>query len=310
MSAEASDVTGHPGALTGRPPPLRMLWVTAAWGTCFLGVRWGLRDAPLLWFAALRALVGGGALAAVAAVQRRPLPRSVGTWTSIGLLGFVNVTLAFAAMFAGIARMATGTAAVLANAQPLLILLPAWWLYGEKLSGPAAVALAMGFSGLLVVALPGGGGRGALLSLGSAVAVTTGTLMVRHLRNVDVIVASAAHFLFGGAVLAAVAAVTEGFPRIQWTPRFIAALAFLGLIGTAAAFLAWFIEAQRCALASLTTWTFLVPVFGLLLGIAVLGERPDGWTVSGIALVLLSMRVALDRPSQQPLVRLIPLESR
>jgi len=309
MKAVASDVADHPGALTGRPPPLRMLWVTAAWGTCFLGVRWGLRDAPLLWFAALRALVGGGALAAVAAVQRRPLPRSAGTWTSIGLLGFVNVTLAFAAMFAGIATMATGTAAVLANAQPLLILLPAWWLYGEKLSGRAAVALAVGFSGLLVVALPGGGGRGALLSLGSAVAVTTGTLMVRHLRNVDVIVASAAHFLFGGAVLAAIAAATEGFPHIQWTPRFIAALGFLGLIGTAAAFLAWFVEAQRCALASLTTWTFLVPVFGLLLGIAVLGERPDAWTVSGIALVLLSMRVALDRPPHQPLVRLIPLES-
>jgi len=305
-----SGVTDHSGALTGRPPPLRMLWVTAAWGTCFLGVRWGLRDAPLLWFAALRALVGGAALAAVAAVQRRPLPRSPATWASIGMLGFVNVTLAFAAMFAGIARMATGTAAVLANAQPLLILLPAWWLYREKLSGRAAVALAMGFGGLLVVALPGGGGRGAVLSLGSAAAVTAGTLMVRHLRDVDVIVASAAHFLFGGAVLAGVAEFIEGFPHIDWTPRFIAALAFLGLVGTAAAFLAWFVEAQRCALASLTTWTFLVPVFGLLLGIAVLRERPDGWTVSGIALVLLSMRVALDRPSQHLPVRLIPLESR
>ncbi len=309
MNAVAPGVIHHPDALTGRPPPLRMLWVTAAWGTCFLGVRWGLRDAPLLWFAALRALVGGGALAAVAAVQHRPLPRSAGTWAGIGLLGFVNVTLAFAAMFAGIARMATGTAAVLANAQPLLILLPAWWLYGEKLSGRGAVALALGFSGLLVVALPGGGGQGALLSLGSAAAVTAGTLMVRHLRNVDVIVASAAHFLFGGAVLAAVAAVTEGFPHIQWTPRFVATVAFLGLVGTAAASLAWFVEAQRCALASLTTWTFLVPVFGILLGITVLGERPDGWTVAGMALVLLSMQVALNRPPRSPLVRPIPLES-
>jgi probable blue pigment (indigoidine) exporter len=101
--------TGHVVRLTGRPPPLRMLWVTAALGTCFLGVRWGLRDAPLLWFAALRALLGGAALAVVAAVQRRPLPRSSRTWGSIGLLGLVNVTLAFAAMFAGIAGLATGT---------------------------------------------------------------------------------------------------------------------------------------------------------------------------------------------------------
>ena len=286
-----------------------MLWITAAWGLCFLGVRWGLRDAPLLWFAALRALVGGGALAGVAAAQRRPLPRSGRTWAGIGLLGLVNVTLAFAAMFAGIARMATGTAAVLANAQPLLILLPAWWLYGEKLSGRVVVALAVGFSGLLVVALPGGGGRGALLSLGSAVAVTAGTLMVRHLRDADVVVAGAAHFLFGGVVLAALAAASEGLPHIHWTPRFVAALAFLSLIGTAAAFLAWFIEAQRCALASLTAWTFLVPVFGVLIGIAILGERPDAWTVSGIALVLLSMRVAVTRPRRDTPVRLVKLES-
>lgn len=68
MNATTSSAIDRPGALTGRPPPLRMLWITAAWATCFVAVRWGLRDA-LLWFAALRALLAGGALAGVAAVQ-------------------------------------------------------------------------------------------------------------------------------------------------------------------------------------------------------------------------------------------------
>lgn len=270
-----------------------MLWITAALGVCFLGVRWGLRDAPLFWFAALRALVGGGALAAVAAVQRRPWPRSVGTWGNVAALGLVNVSLAFAAMFAGIAGLATGTAAVLANAQPLLILLPAWWLYGERVSARAGIALVVGFGGLLVVAVPGGGGQGALLSLLAAASVTAGTLMVRHLGEVDVVVASAAHFLIGGVVLAGVALAVDGPPQISWTPRFVAVLAFLGLIGTAATTLAWFVETQRCPLSALTPWMFLIPVFGLLIGIIVLGERPDLWTVTGVALVLISMRVAL-----------------
>jgi len=136
-----------------------MLWITAAWGMCFLGVRWGLRDAPLLWFAALRALLGGAALAGVAAGQRRPLPRSARRWGSIGLLGLVNVTVAFAAMFAGIAGVATGTAAVLANAQPLLILLPAWWLYGEKLSARTGAALAVGSAGWSSSPFPAGAAR-------------------------------------------------------------------------------------------------------------------------------------------------------
>jgi probable blue pigment (indigoidine) exporter len=270
-----------------------MLWITAALGTCFLAVRWGLRDAPLLWFAALRALLGGGALAVVAAAGHRPLPRSTGAWGIIGVLGLVNVSLAFAAMFAGIAGLTTGTAAVLANAQPLLIVLPAWWLYRERLSARTGVALVVGFGGLLVVAVPGGGGSGAWLSLVSAAAVTAGTLLTRRLGGIDVVVASAVHLLFGGVVLAGVAGAVEGVPHISWTPRFVAVLAFLGLVGTAATTLAWFVETQRCALTSLTPWMFLVPVFGLLIGIAALGERPDAWMATGITLVLVSMWVTL-----------------
>lgn len=281
--------------LTRRPAPLRMLWITAALGACFLAVRWGLRDAPLLWFAALRAVLGGVVLAAVAAVQRRPLPRSAPSWGGIGALGLVNVSLAFWAMFAGIAGLASGTAAVLANAQPLLILLPAWWLYGERVSARTGVALAVGFGGLLVVAVPGGGGQGALLSLLSAAAVTAGTLMVRRLGDIDIVVASAAHFLFGGVVLAGVALAVDGVPHIDWTPRFLAVVAFLGLFATAATTLAWFVETQRCPLSALTPWMFLVPVFGLLIGLVVLGERPGAWTVTGIALVLVSLRMALTK---------------
>jgi probable blue pigment (indigoidine) exporter len=285
--------------MTGRPPPLRMLWITAAFGSCFLLVRWGLRDAPLLWFAALRALIGGGALALLALRQHRPLPHGTSSWASLTLLGLVNVTLAFVTMFAGIAGLATGTAAVLANAQPLLILLPAWWLYGERLSGRTAGSLVVGFLGLLVVALPGGGGQGALLSLLSAVAVTAGTLLVRLLHGVDMVAAAAAQFLIGGLTLAVLAFVVEGPPDIHWTVRFALVLSFLSLVATAASTVAWFVEAQRCSLAALTAWLFLVPVFGLLLGVIVLGERPGGWTLLGVGLILTSMWTAV-APRRSP----------
>ena len=289
----AATLEASPAQQGGRPAPLRMLWITAALGTCFLLIRWGLRDAPVLWFAALRALLAGAALTAVVLVQRRSLPHSLGSWGAIAVLGVVNVSLAFAAMFSGIDGLATGTAAVLANAQPLLILVPAWWLYDERVSVRTGMTLAAGFLGLLLVALPGGGGSGALLSLIAATSVTAGTLLARRLGGLDIVVVSAAHLVIGGLGLAVVALVVEGTPEIAWTSRFLAVLGFLGLVATAATTLAWFVEAQRRPLSTLTPWLFLVPIVGLVLGVVLLGERPGGWTVAGVALVLLSMRVAL-----------------
>ena len=64
----------------GHPRPLRMLWVTLAWGSCFVAITVGLQDAPPLWLAALRALIAGVALATVAGIQRAPLPRDPKTY--------------------------------------------------------------------------------------------------------------------------------------------------------------------------------------------------------------------------------------
>ena len=285
------------GAATGRPRPIRMLWITAAWGGCFAAIRWGLADAPILWFAALRALVAGVALVALGMLQHRPHPRGGPAWLLVGVLGVVNVTIAFGAMFAGVAGVATGIAAVLANAQPLLILLPAWWLYRERLDAGTVGMLVVGFAGLLIVALPGGGGQGAWLSLAAAGAITGGTLLSRRLGGMDVVMASGWHFLIGGVLLAVVALLREGSPAITWTPGFVIVLAFLGLVGTAAAFVAWFQETVRCPLGTLSAWMFLVPVFGMAVGLVALGERPGPWTLLGLALVLGSLWLTL-RPGR------------
>lgn len=270
-----------------------MIGITVALGGCFLAIRWGLRDASPLWFAALRAGVAAAALAAVAAVQRRPLPRGLREWGEIALLGLVNVSLVFAAMFLGVAGLATGTAAVLSNAQPLLILLPAWFLYGEKPSRRVVLAMLVGFTGLMIVAVPGGGGTGAMLALTAALAVTVGTLLVRRLRSSDVVVVSAVHLGIGAAVLTVLALIWEGSADISWTPRFVAMLGYLGVIATAGATMAWFIEVQRASLASVTAWMLLVPVVGVALGVLVLGERLTGWTAAGVVIVLASLVVVL-----------------
>src|SRR3546814_11295158 len=93
----------------------------------------------------------------------------------------------------------------------------------------------LGFVGLLMVALPGGGGTGAWLSVLAALAITGGTLLSRQLTGVDIVQATGWHFLVGGVVLAVVASGVEGLPAIGWTPRFVLVLAFLAVVGPALA---------------------------------------------------------------------------
>lgn len=276
-----------------------MLWVTLAWGSCFVAISIGLQDAPLLWLAALRALTAGIALLLVTGIRRTPLPRDRHTWVLIVCLGLVNVALAYAAMFGGIIGLSTGVAAVLANVQPILILLPAWWLYHERPSRTALVAMLLGLAGLLLIVLPTGLGTGAWLSLSSAVAVTIGTLISRVVRA-DPFVVAAAQLLIGGAVLAIAAAVVEGPPAINWSVRFVLVLLFMSLVGTAATTVAWFAEARRARLDILTTWTLLVPIVGIALSLVFLNERQgvSGWV--GTAVVLVSMLLLMVTPRRSP----------
>lgn len=269
-----------------------MLVVTAGWGACFVAIRYGLPDAPLLWFAALRALLAGAVLLAAGRVCGRPAPRRA-AWPGIVALAMVNVTVAFAAMFAGTAGVTSGVAAALANAQPLLIVLPAWAIYHERPQPAALVGLAIGFAGLIVAAVPAGAGAGALLSVAAAAAITAGTLLARRLIRVDVVMLSGWQFLLGGAALAGWAAAVEGVPAISWTPRFVAALAFLALVGTALTYLLWFAELQRAPLVQVSAWTMLTPAFGIAFGWALLRDRLTPAQGIGVALVLAALPLIL-----------------
>ena len=272
----------------GHPRPWRMLWITTAWGSCFVGITIALEDAPVLWLAALRALIAGAALALLIGIQRVPIPRDPRTWALVVCLGAVNIAVVFATMFGAATGLSTGIVSVLANAQPILILLPAWWIYRERPTPVAIVAIALGFAGLLVIVLPVGLGSGAWIALTSAAATTAGTLIGRIVQA-DPRFVAAAQLLIGGALLAGTAAFAEGPPRIYWSIPFLLALLFLSLVGTAATTVAWFTETRRARLDILAAWTLLVPVFGVLLSLVVLREDPGLWGWIGIVIVLISM---------------------
>jgi probable blue pigment (indigoidine) exporter len=104
---------------------------------------------------------------------------------------------------------------------------------------------------------------------------------------------SAWQFLIGGLALAGWAWAAEGAPTVSWTPRFLAALGFLALVGTALTYLLWFAELQRAPLVTLSAWTMLTPLFGIAFGWLLLSARLSAQQVIGVALVLAALPVIL-----------------
>ncbi|WP_367186674.1 EamA family transporter [Sporichthya sp.] len=123
----------------------------------------------------------------------------------------------------------------------------------------------------------------------------------RNHRRRRTVVAGRWQFLLGGIALAGWAWMADGAPAISWTPRFLASLLFLALIGTAMTNVLWFSELKQAPLVALSSWTMLTPAFGVTFGWLLLGDGLTGRQAGGVALVLAALPIILlpsrSRPS-------------
>ena len=263
-----------------------------AWGSTFAAIKVGLESSPPILFVGLRSVIGGLAVAVLAATHGRPtrIREHLGSYALITLL---NVVGFFYLQTLAIQHLPSGLAAVLIYLQPVLTGVLAAPLLGEPLTALKLLGLGLGFGGIVVVSAGAVGGDVSGLGIGLAVAGALvwalGTIAFkRESERVDAIWAVAISFLAGGVLLTAFGGITEGL-AIDWSPRFALALGYTSLIGTALAWVLWFVlvaagEASRAA-----AYIFFVPLVSLVIGAALLGERLGVSLLLGSALVVLGV---------------------
>jgi drug/metabolite transporter (DMT)-like permease len=287
-------LTASEGPATRSPSRERVaiLLLVLAWGTTFAAVKIGLESAPPVLFAGLRAVIGG-AVMAVLAWHRTGMPRLTGQGREYTLLTALNVLLFFGLQTAAIGLLPSGSAAVLIYLQPVLVGLLAWWLLDEPMTAPRILGLVLGFAGIVVV---GGGAfaghvsaAGVGLAVASALAWALGTVVFKATDGrVDPWWAVALPFLVGGVLLTLVGLIVEG-PDITWSARFVAALAFAGLVGTAAAWSLWFGLVAAGEAGRAASYIFFVPLVGVVVGAVLLDETLTASLLVGAALVVLGV---------------------
>lgn len=266
---------------------------------------------PYLTIVALRVALAAAALWTAAwAMGHRP-PNAPGLWGAFAVMGLLNNAVPFALITwgqgSGAGALASGVAAILNATTPLFAVVVAGALLrDERITALRAAGVALGFGGVVVMIGPGAlwaGGAGSwdatlakLAICGAALSYAAGAVFGRRFAALGVapIVAAAAQTTASSVLLIPVALAAEGgamlapdFPAPTAAPW--AAMAGLALISTAVGYILYFRILATAGATNITLVTFLVPIWSILLGGLILGERLAAEHWAGMALIGLGL---------------------
>lgn len=243
------------------------------------------RQMPVGQVLIVMALVG---MAAFAAQARRagdpPLPRGVLSRTMALRSAF---ELAGRLLYAlAIALTPISTASAILQATPLVVVLGAALVFGERVSPGRWAVIALGFAGVLVILRPGLDGFEmlSLLAIGGMLGFAGRDLATRAappaLSNAQLGVAGFAVLGVSGLVILS---VTGGatLPSASGAGLLAGACGF-GILGYGALTVAM----RTGEVSAVTPFRYTRLLFAMVLGIGVFGERPDGATLIGAAMIV------------------------
>ncbi|WP_413198497.1 DMT family transporter [Nostoc piscinale] len=290
--------------------PLLLIAPFFLWGTAMVAMKGVIPHTTPLFMAGVRLLPAGVLILVAAALMGRPQPQGWKAWLWISLFGLVDGTLFQGFLAEGLVRTSAGLGSVMIDSQPLAVALLSLWLFQEHIGFWGWLGLGLGVTGISLIGLPdewifhllGTQGNitignwqdlfasGEWLMLLAALSMAIGTVLIRFVtRYADPVSATGWHMIIGGLPLWGVSAVTESQ---QWqnivTPDWLA-LGYATVFGSAIAYALFFYFASSGSLTSLSSLTFLTPVFALLFGNLFLSEilSPLQWI--GVALTLISI---------------------
>lgn len=264
------------------------------WGSSFLFMREGAHEFgpfPTSW---VRVTLAALMLTPVL-VWRREVPVLVVHWRQAMSAGVLNAGIPFACYAYALMHINTGLTSILNATTPLFGAVIAWFWLGDKLNATRALGLAMGFTGVVLLAsdVPGGisfkeGGSG--LAVAACLVATfcygiSGSFTKRYLQNVPSLVTTTGS-LWGASLGLGIPALLT-WPDTTPSLHAWAALGIAGLMCTALAYVLFFRLMTRTGPARAMTVTYLIPVFANLLGVIFLDEVVTHWMM-GCAVVIVA----------------------
>lgn len=268
-----------------------------------------------LFMAGVRLVPAGMLVLAAAMLMGRPQPKGWKAWSWIALFALIDGAMFQGFLAEGLVRTGAGLGSVMIDSQPIAVALLAVVLFGEKIGLWGWLGLAIGVFGITLLGLPDEWivnlvqmkslpaelqlsthllgdlfQNGQWLMLLAALSMAVGTVLMRFVsRHADPVAATGWHMILGGLPLFV---WSSQFEAAQWAnldgSNWVA-LAYSTIFGSALSYGLFFYFASSGSLTSLSSLTFLTPVFALLFGNVFLSEMLSPISWMGVVLTLISI---------------------
>ena len=264
----------------------RLTLMAVFWGGTFIAGRWLALHMPHFVAATGRYVVATVALFAFLLMREGGLPKPCGReWAGLIVLGATGIFAYNAFFFGALAELPAARTALIIATNPAVTTIAAWLLLRLRMTWWQWLGVATAFAGVAIVISHGelaalistAIGKGELLMFCGVLSWVVYTLVGRSLMNrshaLSPLAMTTYASAFGLLMLAAVAAFE--LPAVPWNRlglTEVLAIGYLGLFATAIGFV-WFYEGVKAlGAARAAVFTNLVPVFGVVLAVLLLGE--------------------------------------
>jgi drug/metabolite transporter (DMT)-like permease len=261
----------------------RLVAVPAIWGGTFVGGKVVVAVMSPLMGSFLRYVIACVALLVAALALEGGLPKLtrrqwMGTFV-LGLLGVFSYNLFF---MGALDRLPASRAALIIAMNPVIAISISSLVLGERLSALRWLGVAIALIGVWIVVSRGnvvsiasaGVGVGELFMLCAVTSWALYTVIGRVvLQGLSPLAATNYAALWGTVMLGAAAAPHLGeLTPSQFDWRTVVSLLYLGILGTAVAFVWYYTSIKRFGASVAVIFNNLVPVFGVAISVLLLGE--------------------------------------
>jgi drug/metabolite transporter (DMT)-like permease len=272
----------------------------ALWGSAFVAIRAAGETLSPGSVALGRLLVSLVALGIAAAIWREPLPRRRDL-LAIAAFGILWLGVYSFSLNEAERRVDAGTAAMLINTGPILIVILAGVFLQEGFPRSLLAGCAIAFAGCVLIGVASSrtdarAGLGIALLIIAALAYAAAVVIQKpvlarasplHVTWLGCAAATVVCLPFAPALAGEVADANA--EAIAWT-------VYLGLAPTALGFATWTYALRHTSAGRLAALTYLIPVVAIVLGWALLDETPPALAAAGGALCLAGVAVARRSP--------------